>query len=79
MSFPILQSPNSILHTPNKGLFTPALDMLILFLVALSIVLPNNLLIYLFPIYTPLSDLLNLSLVSTERLIPSDEVNLLLF
>jgi len=47
------------------------LDMLILFLVVLSIVLPNNLL--LFPVYTPLSDLLNLSLVSIERLIPSDE------
>ena len=56
---------------PYKGLLAPDFDILILFRVALSIVLPYNLL--LFPIYTPLNDLLILSLVSSERLIPSDE------
>ena len=56
---------------PYKGLLAPEFDILILLRVALSIVLPNNFL--LFPVYTPLSDLLILSLVSYERLMPSDE------
>lgn len=54
-----------------KGLLAPDFYILNLLWVALSIVLPNN--FFLFPVYTPLSDLLILSLVSSKRLIPSDD------